>query len=221
MASVRFICGTQTLHKQLEERLSAFLGTEDTILFTPASTRTAASSRRCSAPTTPSSPTRSTTPRSSTGSGSARRSAPLRERRPGELEARLVRGSRRAHPDDRDRRRLLDGRPHRRPRRHLRPRRAPRRARHGRRLPRRRLRRAERPRHARAARGHGAGRHRHGHARQGDGRRLRRLRLGPPRDRRAAAPARAAVPLLEQRRPADRRGRAEGDRARRGLARVA
>ncbi|MBR1996992.1 MAG: glycine C-acetyltransferase, partial [Akkermansia sp.] len=33
MASVRFICGTQTLHQQLEERLSNFLGTEDTILF--------------------------------------------------------------------------------------------------------------------------------------------------------------------------------------------
>lgn len=33
MASVRFICGTQTLHRQLEERLSEFLGTEDTILF--------------------------------------------------------------------------------------------------------------------------------------------------------------------------------------------
>jgi len=33
MASVRFICGTQTPHKQLEARLSAFLGTEDTILF--------------------------------------------------------------------------------------------------------------------------------------------------------------------------------------------
>ncbi len=33
MASVRFICGTQTLHKELEERLSAFLGTDDTILF--------------------------------------------------------------------------------------------------------------------------------------------------------------------------------------------
>ena len=33
MASVRFICGTQTLHQQLEERLSAFLGCEDTILF--------------------------------------------------------------------------------------------------------------------------------------------------------------------------------------------
>ncbi len=33
MASVRFICGTQTLHKQLEETLSEFLGTEDTILY--------------------------------------------------------------------------------------------------------------------------------------------------------------------------------------------
>lgn len=33
MASVRFICGTQTLHKQLEEELTEFLGTEDTILY--------------------------------------------------------------------------------------------------------------------------------------------------------------------------------------------
>ena len=33
MASVRFICGTQTLHKQLESALSTFLGTEDTILY--------------------------------------------------------------------------------------------------------------------------------------------------------------------------------------------
>ncbi len=34
MASVRFICGTLDLHKQLEARISAFLGTEDTILYT-------------------------------------------------------------------------------------------------------------------------------------------------------------------------------------------
>lgn len=34
MASVRFICGTQTLHKKLEKRVSSFLGTEDTILYT-------------------------------------------------------------------------------------------------------------------------------------------------------------------------------------------
>jgi glycine C-acetyltransferase len=33
MASVRFICGTQSVHKALEQRLSAFLGTEDTILY--------------------------------------------------------------------------------------------------------------------------------------------------------------------------------------------
>jgi glycine C-acetyltransferase len=33
MASVRFICGTQELHKELEARLSQFLGTEDTILY--------------------------------------------------------------------------------------------------------------------------------------------------------------------------------------------
>jgi glycine C-acetyltransferase len=33
MASVRFICGTQSVHKQLEEKLSEFLGTEDTILY--------------------------------------------------------------------------------------------------------------------------------------------------------------------------------------------
>lgn len=33
MASVRFICGTQDVHKELERRISRFLGTEDTILY--------------------------------------------------------------------------------------------------------------------------------------------------------------------------------------------
>jgi glycine C-acetyltransferase len=33
LASVRFICGTQHVHKQLEHRISEFLGTEDTILY--------------------------------------------------------------------------------------------------------------------------------------------------------------------------------------------
>jgi len=33
MASVRFICGTQSLHKQLERKISGFLGMEDTILY--------------------------------------------------------------------------------------------------------------------------------------------------------------------------------------------
>ncbi len=34
LSSVRFICGTQTIHKELEEKLSEFLGMEDTILYT-------------------------------------------------------------------------------------------------------------------------------------------------------------------------------------------
>jgi glycine C-acetyltransferase len=33
LASVRFICGTQSIHKELEDRISRFLGTEDTILY--------------------------------------------------------------------------------------------------------------------------------------------------------------------------------------------
>ena len=33
LASVRFICGTQDIHKQLEKKISGFLGTEDTILY--------------------------------------------------------------------------------------------------------------------------------------------------------------------------------------------
>ena len=36
MSSVRFICGTQDIHKELEEKLSRFLGTEDTILYVAA-----------------------------------------------------------------------------------------------------------------------------------------------------------------------------------------
>ncbi|MHC4890711.1 MAG: aminotransferase class I/II-fold pyridoxal phosphate-dependent enzyme, partial [Planctomycetota bacterium] len=33
LSSVRFICGTQEIHKQLEKKISEFLGTEDTILY--------------------------------------------------------------------------------------------------------------------------------------------------------------------------------------------
>jgi glycine C-acetyltransferase len=33
VASVRFICGTQSVHRELEERLSVYLGMEDTILY--------------------------------------------------------------------------------------------------------------------------------------------------------------------------------------------
>jgi 7-keto-8-aminopelargonate synthetase-like enzyme len=36
MSSVRFICGTQDIHKELEAKISEFLGTEDTILYAAA-----------------------------------------------------------------------------------------------------------------------------------------------------------------------------------------
>lgn len=36
MSSVRFICGTQDIHKELEEKIATFLGTEDTILYAAA-----------------------------------------------------------------------------------------------------------------------------------------------------------------------------------------
>src|SRR5688572_30172494 len=36
MSSVRFICGTQDIHKELENKIAAFLGTEDTILYAAA-----------------------------------------------------------------------------------------------------------------------------------------------------------------------------------------
>src|SRR5947199_6929267 len=36
MSSVRFICGTQDIHKELEQKIATFLGTEDTILYAAA-----------------------------------------------------------------------------------------------------------------------------------------------------------------------------------------
>ena len=36
MSSVRFICGTQDIHKELERKIAEFLGTEDTILYAAA-----------------------------------------------------------------------------------------------------------------------------------------------------------------------------------------
>ncbi len=75
MSSVRFICGTQDLHKQLEARIAASSAPKTRSSTRRASTPTAVCSRRCSAPRTPSSAMRSTTPASSTASASARRSA--------------------------------------------------------------------------------------------------------------------------------------------------
>ena len=75
MSSVRFICGTQDIHKQLEQRLAAFLGTEDTILYAAAFDANGGLFEPLLARTTPSSATRSTTRPSSTASACARPSA--------------------------------------------------------------------------------------------------------------------------------------------------
>ncbi len=58
MASVRFICGTQDSHKELEQKLAAFLGMEDAILLLFLLLMlTVACLKRCSARKTPLSPT--------------------------------------------------------------------------------------------------------------------------------------------------------------------
>src|SRR6202158_2845786 len=57
MASVRVICGTQEVHKELESALTDFWATGNRTSTHPASTQTAASSRPCSTSTTRSSPT--------------------------------------------------------------------------------------------------------------------------------------------------------------------
>ena len=76
MASVRFICGTQTSHRQLEGAISRFLGTEDTILYGVVLRRERrACSKRSSERRTPSSPMHSITPASLTAYVSARRNA--------------------------------------------------------------------------------------------------------------------------------------------------
>ena len=73
MGSVRFICGTQLLHKELEATIAAFYGRDDTILYMSCwSANEAVFATLLDELRRRSSPTSSTTPRSSTASGSAR-----------------------------------------------------------------------------------------------------------------------------------------------------
>ncbi len=161
LSSVRFICGTQEIHKELEQRISAFLGTEDTILYsscfdangglfeTLLGEEDAVISdelnhasiidgiRLCKA-----------------------QRFRYRNRDMADLEQQLQGRLRRPPQADRHRRRLLHGRLRRPAARHLRPCRTLRRHGDGRRLPCGRLRRPHRPRHARAARRARSGRHR-------------------------------------------------------------
>ena len=180
MASVRFICGTQQPHKQLEAALSQFLGTEDTILYsscwdangglfeTMLGAEDAVISdelnhasiidgiRLCKA-----------------------QRLRYRNNDMADLEAKLQEARAAALPADRHRRRVLDGRDHRQPGGDLRAGRPLRRPGDGRRFARRGVSRSAGPRHARVSRRDGPHRHPHRHAGQGPGRRQRRLHQRP------------------------------------------
>ena len=198
LASVRFICGTQDLHKQLEATIAKFFGTDDTILYTSCfdangglfetllSEEDAIISDALN--------------HASIIDGIRLCKAERRRYANGdmaELEKHLAEDARQAHAPDRDRRRVLDGRLHRQARRDRRAEEEIQRAADGRRFARDRLRRPDRPRLGRTARRHARGRRVHLDARQGARRRLRRLHDRQPGDHRPAAPAFAAVPVLE------------------------
>ncbi len=214
VASVRFICGTQSVHRELEERLSAYLGMEDTILYsscfdangglfeTLLDAEDAVISdalnhasiidgiRLCKA-----------------------RRLRYANNDMNELEqalkdsqgarVRLIATDGVFSMDGSIAK--LEG--------DLRSGGSLRRAGHGRRLARHRIHRRARPRLARTARRHGPGRHHDRHPRQGAGRRERRLRRRAQGNRRLAAPAIAAVSVFEQHRAAGRRGDTAGARS--------
>ena len=130
MASVRFICGTQEEHKALEDRLSAFLGTEDTILY---SSCFDANTGLFETLLGEEDAIISDALNHASVIDGIRLCKARRYRYANNDMADLERCLREAggarHRDDRHRRRVLDGRGHRRPARDLRPRRALRRRR--------------------------------------------------------------------------------------------
>ena len=142
MASVRFICGTQTVHRQLEAELSRFLGTEDTILYSSCFDangglfETILDEQDCVI---------SDALNHASIIDGIRLCKAQRLRYDNndmaQLGAATAGGRRRALPADRHRRRVLDGRRDRRPGGDLRPRRPVRRDGDGRRLARRGFRR--------------------------------------------------------------------------------
>ena len=154
MASVRFICGTQTIHKRLEARLSEFLGTDDTILYSSCfdangglfETLLGAEDAVISDELN----------HASIIDGvrlcKAQRFR-YKNNDMADLEAKLQRGERRSLPPDRHRRRLLHGRFPRQPARDLRTGRPVPGAGHGRRFACRRLPGSARTRHSGTASG--------------------------------------------------------------------
>ena len=216
MASVRFICGTQTVHKQLEAALSRFLGTEDTILYSSCWDANGGlfetvlgEQRRHHLRCAQSCQHHRRHPALQGTAPALRESQSRRARATPQGHAGLP------HAAHRHRRRVLDGRQHRAAARDLRSRRQVRRARHGRRLACDWLHGRRRTRHAGALRRRRTHRLPHRHVRQGAGRRQRRLHQRQGQRDRVAAAAFAPLPVLEQHPAGGRRGDAARARSRR------
>ena len=208
MASVRFICGTAEIHKELEGRIADFLGTEDAILYGSCFDANGGLFETLLGPEDAVISDELNHASIIDGVRLCKASRfRYRNRDMADLEARLAEAEDARLPADRHRRRVLDGR----------------------------LRRAA-GRDRRAGRAHdalvmvddshavgfvgptgagtpgtvrraGSGGHRHRHAGQGAGRGEWRLHRGARRDRGDAAPAVPAVPVLQLARAVDRRGR--------------
>jgi glycine C-acetyltransferase len=200
MASVRFICGTQDLHKQLEAKIAEFFGTEDTILY-------AACFDANGGLFEPLLGEEDAVISDALNHASIIDGIRLCKAKRfryancdmADLEAQLQ-GRRcrwRAHQADHHRRRVLDGRLYRAARSDHRAGEEVQRTGAHRRMPLHRFPRRHRPRFGRSAWRDGQDRHLHRHAGQGTRRRTGRFHHRPQGSDRDAAPAFAPVPVLQ------------------------
>ena len=219
MSSVRFICGTQALHRELEKRVAAFLGMEDAILYAACFDANGGVFEPLLGAEDAILTDRLNHASIIDGVRLCKAKRLVYEHADmGDLDAKLEEARGRAVPHDRHRRRLLHGRRRRPAGRDLRPGRPPPRARAGGRLPRHRL-------HGRgpaAARPSTAGWAAASTSSPRPSARRWAARLGgciagAPGGDRPAAPAQPALPLLEHPRPGG--GGRHAARARAALAR--
>ena len=213
MASVRFICGTQDIHKELEDKITNWFGTEATILYTSCFD---ANTGLFETVLGPEDAIISDALNHASIIDGVRLCKAIRKvyghndmAGPG---GQAQGDTGRPLPHDRHRRRLLHAGRRGRPREHLRPRRQVRRHGDGGRLPRDGLSRPDGSGKRRQAGGHRPRRRDYQHDGQGPRRCVGRLHDRPQGDHRHPAPALTALPVLQYSGAADSRRRAHGSR---------